>query len=129
MTHAQETTLLQQLENYLEGEQFHLSPARHCRIRCLLDGVRAALAERETCANQTETNTRWLIGMIDRIHTALCPGKSGTWQRRAEQAVKTAEQESGKKREAVTGRKAMGFEPQGKEGGDERLQADSGGLH
>lgn len=34
-----------------------------------------------------EQNIRWLIDMIDRIHVALCPSKSGTWQERARQAV------------------------------------------
>ena|SRR3990167_3264334 len=32
-------------------------------------------------------NERWLIAQIDKIHDALCPGESGTWQIRAEQAV------------------------------------------
>lgn len=37
-------------------------------------------------ADQLGINCRWLIDQIDRIHAALCPGRSGTWQQRAAQA-------------------------------------------
>ena len=42
-------------------------------------------------ADQLGVNCMWLIDKIDRIHAALCPGRSGTWQQRAEQAVEAAE--------------------------------------
>ncbi len=85
------TELLRELAFYLEREAVYgLSPAESFRKRHLLSRVRDALAEREACAGQAETNERWLISMIDRIHAALCPGKSGTWQMRAEQAVEAA---------------------------------------
>lgn len=38
-----------------------------------------------------QSNTRYLLGAIDCIHSALCPGRSGTWQMRVEQAVAAAE--------------------------------------
>jgi hypothetical protein len=41
--------------------------------------------------DQIDTNTRWLIRVIDRIHNALCPEKTGTWQMRVEQVVEAAE--------------------------------------
>jgi hypothetical protein len=40
---------------------------------------------------QDQVNARYLLGAIDRIHSALCPGRSGTWQMRVEQAVAAAE--------------------------------------
>ena len=36
---------------------------------------------------QMQINQKFLIGCIDAIHAALCPGQTGTWQVRAEQAV------------------------------------------
>ena len=42
-------------------------------------------------ADQLGINYTWLIDKIDRIHAALCPDAMGTWQQRAEQAVKAAE--------------------------------------
>ena len=42
-------------------------------------------------ADQLGLNCSWLIDKIDRIHAAMCPGQHGTWQQRAEQAVKAAE--------------------------------------
>lgn len=41
--------------------------------------------------DQLALNCKWLVDKIDRIHAALCPGQHGTWQQRAEQAVKAAE--------------------------------------
>ena len=43
-------------------------------------------------AHQLGVNCRWLIAQIDKIHAVLCPGETGTWQQRVEQAVKAAEQ-------------------------------------
>jgi hypothetical protein len=40
-----------------------------------------------TSVKQLEANCRWLIARIDEIHAAAYPGKTGTWQERAEQAV------------------------------------------
>jgi len=40
---------------------------------------------------QMTVNVLWLVGQIDRIHAALCPGQMGTWQERATQAVEAAE--------------------------------------
>lgn len=39
---------------------------------------------------QLSRNCKWLIGQIDQIHAALCPGELGTWQDRAKQAVAAA---------------------------------------
>jgi len=48
--------------------------------------------EQETArAEQLALNCRWLIDKMDRIHTALCPEKCGSWVKRAEQAVAAAE--------------------------------------
>lgn len=41
--------------------------------------------------SQMTLNTRWLIERMDLIHAALCPGHIGTWQERAEEAVRVAE--------------------------------------
>ena len=41
-------------------------------------------------ADQLWLNITWLVDKIDRIHEVLCPGQNGTWQQRAEQAVKAA---------------------------------------
>lgn len=38
-------------------------------------------------SKQNEINAAWLIKVVDEIHSNLCPGKSGTWQDRARQAV------------------------------------------
>lgn len=48
-------------------------------------------ADEKARADQLGVNCRWLIDKIDRIHRALCPGQSGTWQQRAEQSVAAAE--------------------------------------
>jgi len=48
------------------------------------------LAAVERQLAQSSLNTGWLLAKIDRIHTSLCPGSSGTWQQRAEHAVKHA---------------------------------------
>lgn len=37
-----------------------------------------------------EINCKWLLGNLDEIHACLCPGKTGTWQMRVEQAVEAA---------------------------------------
>ena len=42
-------------------------------------------------ADQMSLNFHWLLGNLDRIHRALCPGKHATWQTRVEQAVEAAE--------------------------------------
>ena len=39
---------------------------------------------------QMGANVNFLMGCIDKIHDSLCPGKCGTWQMRAEQAVTAA---------------------------------------
>ena len=49
-----------------------------------------AEAEHERAENLGKT-VRWLIGQIDRIHLALCPGQNGVWQERVRQAVEAAE--------------------------------------
>ena len=36
-------------------------------------------------------NESYMLGAIDRIHDALCPDESGTWQQRCEQAIAAAE--------------------------------------
>jgi dihydrofolate reductase (trimethoprim resistance protein) len=41
--------------------------------------------------DQLKLNCEWLIDKIDRIHGALCGDQIGTWQQRAEQAVKAVE--------------------------------------
>ena len=41
---------------------------------------------------QLETNQRWLLECTDEICYALCPDFIGTWQQRAEQAVKRAKE-------------------------------------
>jgi hypothetical protein len=43
-------------------------------------------------AEQLGINCRWLIDKIDEIFYALCPGKVGTWQQRAEMAVSRAKE-------------------------------------
>jgi hypothetical protein len=47
-------------------------------------------AERQR-ADHLALNNRWLVERLDRIHDALCPEHSGTWQQRAEKAVEAAE--------------------------------------
>jgi hypothetical protein len=49
-----------------------------------------AEAEHERAENLGKT-VRWLIGQIDRIYLALCPGQNGVWQERVRQAVEAAE--------------------------------------
>lgn len=41
--------------------------------------------------DREKVNCRWLLGHMDTIHKALCPGRSGTWQDRTLQAVEAAE--------------------------------------
>lgn len=50
----------------------------------------ARLLDEKRRADQLGVNCDWLIEQIDRIHVALCPGQRGTWQQRADQAVKAA---------------------------------------
>jgi DNA-directed RNA polymerase subunit RPC12/RpoP len=50
----------------------------------------ALLQDEKRRADQLGANCDWLIEQIDRIHVALCPGQRGTWQQRADQAVKAA---------------------------------------
>lgn len=57
----------------------------------LADDPLTGLAAEKRRADQSALNTRWLIDKIDRIHEALCPDQTGTWQQRAEQAVEVAE--------------------------------------
>ena len=45
-------------------------------------------------ADQLAVNCRWLIAQMDRVHAALCPGRSGTWQDRVRQAVESAEKKA-----------------------------------
>jgi len=40
---------------------------------------------------QMSINCQWLIDKIDEIHDCLCPDELGTWQQRAEQAVRAAQ--------------------------------------
>ena len=47
-------------------------------------------AEHERAESLSKT-VRWLIGQIDAIHLALCPGQNGVWQERVRQAVEAAE--------------------------------------
>ena len=39
-------------------------------------------------ADQLGVNCHWLIARIDEIFSILCPDKLGTWQYRADEAVK-----------------------------------------
>ena len=55
-------------------------------------------------ASQNATNMRWLLECIDRIHAALCPSESGTWQQRAEQAIAVAESLSNAPNQSGEGR-------------------------
>ena len=51
--------------------------------------LRDATLERQV--KQLGDNCCWLIAQMDRIHTALCPGITGTWQDRVKQTVIAAE--------------------------------------
>jgi len=43
-----------------------------------------------TTVIQMRNNFQFLMDCIDQIHDSLCPGRSGTWQMRAEQSVEAA---------------------------------------
>jgi hypothetical protein len=42
---------------------------------------------------QQMINQKYLLDAIDKIHSALCTGKSGTWQMRVEQTVEAAKKQ------------------------------------
>ena len=52
----------------------------------------ALLQDEKRRADQLGANCDWLIKQIDAIHTHLCPGQSGTWQQKVEQAVAGAKE-------------------------------------
>ena len=56
-----------------------------------IDKLRAEVMELRRVNRQSGINSRWLIAQIEKIHAVLCPGETGTWQQRVEQAVKAAE--------------------------------------
>ena len=51
----------------------------------------SACASEKARADQLGINCRWLIAQLDAIHAALCPDHIGTWQERAQAAVKAAQ--------------------------------------
>ena len=48
------------------------------------------LSDEKRRADRLATNCKWLITQIDKIHDALCPDISGTWQQRATDSVAAA---------------------------------------
>jgi len=65
-------------------------PARPDKAVFASTDLFGAEAEHERAENLGKT-VRWLIGQIDRIHLALCPGQNGVWQERVRQAVEAAQ--------------------------------------
>lgn len=57
----------------------------------LWDAWQAGKATETMRADQLALNGDWLRDKTDRIHMALCPGKRGSWQQRAQQALEAAE--------------------------------------
>jgi hypothetical protein len=57
----------------------------------LVEQMRPSIDDLQRTNKQNALNATWMIEMMDRIHSALCPTMNGTWQQRAEQAVAEAE--------------------------------------
>lgn len=41
-------------------------------------------------ADQSDTNFKYIFGILEKIHANLCPGQNGTWQMRCEQVLKAS---------------------------------------
>lgn len=64
---------------------------RWYNLDVLINEAKEFLSQEIKRDNQLWNNCEWLIIQTDKIHDLLCPTEEGTWQQRAEQAVRAAE--------------------------------------